>query len=673
MLVVVIAVATGICVLRDSPVYANGCVLWNNTTSRYEIDDEADLDTLRSSLTCLDVTLVQTDDIDLSDLSGSTWVPINNFAGTYDGNGKSITGLLLSGSNAGLFNTTTAATTFKNLTVVVDPASVAVDNVGSIIGEALGPVTIENLSVDVNFAAGNFVGGLIGLARDNVMISETSVIGEISATFSVGGMVGRSEMGDDNTITVQDSQAAIDVTISGSFAGGIFGVGVDTDLRITGSSAEVDITSGASAGGWAGGLAGAARDVEITNSSASGEVHAGNMGYAGGLVAFPFGDSEVSNSYWNGNVSDGSFGSGGFFSYGNGVTIVNSYCLGEITSATGQAAGFVPEVVTELTVIRSFSSCDTEARTSGGFFTRAYGDVSITNSYSSGVLSGSTYAAGFGVWTDGGFTLTNSFASSSLEGAGSKNKFVVDYAIPPLIRNSFCFGSNCDTEYAVATEDLKQINFLVRRTWDFTNIWCIRDSLNDGFPVLRAIDFGPGDTGCRPRRSRAALQSLTLDPAGGVCGSQSSPWTQTFRRSFTLPTATDCRRDGYAFLGWTQDPSLTAPENLLTSTVARSGAVTAVWGALPAAPSRLDVIANFLCNRNCTSVIVVWPTSTNPTDTTQITIDNSEAVCSLSGQVVELGWCWITGLTAGSTHTATVAWRNQHGTGPTTTGSFTLA
>ena len=176
----------------------------------------------------------------------------------------------------------------------------------------------------------------------------------------------------------------------------------------------------------------------------------------------------------------------------------------------------------------------------------------------------------------------------------------------------------------------------------------------------------------RPRH-RSPNQVLTLDPAGGVCLNHSSSWTQTFRRSFTLPTANDCQRDGYAFLGWTRDPLLTAPENLLTNTVTRSGTLTAVWGALPAAPIRVDVIANFLCVQNCTSAIVVWPTSTNPTDTVQITIDNVEAVCSLSGQVFGLVWCWVTGLAAGSTHNASVSWRNQYGSGPAATAEFALA
>ena len=84
------------------------------------------------------------------------------------------------------------------------------------------------------------------------------------------------------------------------------------------------------------------------------------------------------------------------------------------------------------------------------------------------------------------------------------------------------------------------------------------------------------------------------------------------------------------------------------------------------------MLANFLCPRNCTSAIVVWPASTTATDTTTITIDSNEATCNNSGEAFGLKWCWITGLTPKTTHTTTVTWRNQYGDGPTTTATFTL-
>ena len=165
---------------------------------------------------------------------------------------------------------------------------------------------------------------------------------------------------------------------------------------------------------------------------------------------------------------------------------------------------------------------------------------------------------------------------------------------------------------------------------------------------------------------------MTLDPAGGTCTNHTTPFTLIFRGSTTLPDTTSCTRDGYVLLGWTRNPSLTTPEHLLTTVVARPGTLTAVWGALPTAPEQVDVIANLFCTQNCTTALILWPTNTTTSDTTLITVDNTTATCELTGDVFGFTWCWITGLTPTTTHTTSIAWRNTHGTGPATTTTFPL-
>ena len=169
---------------------------------------------------------------------------------------------------------------------------------------------------------------------------------------------------------------------------------------------------------------------------------------------------------------------------------------------------------------------------------------------------------------------------------------------------------------------------------------------------------------------RMSHHHVTFDSTGGTCAEHSTAWTVRFRGSYTLPT--DCTRDGYVFLGWTRDPELAALENLLTRTISRSANLTAVWGELPTAPSTVSVLANFLCRQNCDSALIVWPSSSSPSDTAVITLDGNETSCSASGEISGLKWCLTSGLAPGGLHTAAIAWRNQYGTGAATSTIFTL-
>ena len=186
------------------------------------------------------------DDITLSEVTdgGSNWTPIQGYAGTFDGNGKTITGLTINQS--------------------------ATDNVGLFASIAEGG-TVKNLKLDdVDITAGSNVGAVAGLNRGT--IENCSVSGSVTGSSNnscVGGIAGWHYGG---TITDCHSSA----TVKGiAFIGGIAG---QSNASITACYHATGSVIGASSS--VGGVAG--RNFEVG----------------------PLGSSILNACYWNGTVTE---------------------------------------------------------------------------------------------------------------------------------------------------------------------------------------------------------------------------------------------------------------------------------------------------------------------------------------------------------------------------------
>ena len=236
-------------------------------------------------------------------LSGyDNWTPIGQssaFSGTFEGNGKTISGLKVntSGTYAGLFGQVTG--TIKNLTVT---GSVTLNNTSS-----------SATSVYAGILAGNVSGWF-------ATIDSCSTSGEVSATLNctaswgigsanvyAGGVVGNNSSMIGSEILSHKS-GAVTATYSGSnvsgntYAGGIAG-------KATGSLVDcynkADVTSSTSKGSsYAGGLAGQCGATETSYNT--GAITAGT--YAGGIAGYTSGSSK--NCYYlSGSASQGFGGS----------------------------------------------------------------------------------------------------------------------------------------------------------------------------------------------------------------------------------------------------------------------------------------------------------------------------------------------------------------------------
>ncbi|MBN1534429.1 MAG: hypothetical protein JXA20_17275 [Spirochaetes bacterium] len=191
----------------------------------------ADLDAVRNDLSAWYVLMR---DVDISGYSN--WDSIgefgNNFTGTFDGNGHSVTGLTIttSSSNIGLF------------------------------GRVAGMVA--NLSVSGNVAAGSYAGILAGMNFGT--ITRCSVSGTISGKTFVGGLVGQNN----NSTTIEECHSSAAVTTIGSSAGGL--VGDNWNSSIIDCYATGPVTGTNTIGGLAGANGGSKGN--ITNCFSIGSV-----------------------------------------------------------------------------------------------------------------------------------------------------------------------------------------------------------------------------------------------------------------------------------------------------------------------------------------------------------------------------------------------------------------
>lgn len=155
------------------------------------------------------------------DLTGKEWIPIgtdenNSYTGTFDGNGKTITGLTVNQSEqdyVGLFGCLGSDGKVQNLTLENVNISGAY-YVGSVVGTNFGTVSGCTASGNIT-GTETLVGGVVGWNKGTVTGCTAS--GNISGRRNTGGVVG------ENIGTVTACHATGDVTGTEEAAGGVVG------------------------------------------------------------------------------------------------------------------------------------------------------------------------------------------------------------------------------------------------------------------------------------------------------------------------------------------------------------------------------------------------------------------------------------------------------------------
>ena len=247
---------------------------------------------------------------------GNEWTPVPNFAGTFDGNNKTITGLTINQtatSNVGLFTSISEEGTVKNLTLDKVNITITGSYAGTVAGENNG--TIENCSVSGNV---------------------TSSVG-MGLSANVGGIVGRNN-GTITDCTVEGSVEAKDA----DFVGGIAGFHSKGSITDCHSSATVE--GRAFVGGIAGQSDAMSYPASITACYSTGSVTAKmnsvNYSYAGGVVGLNSNGAVLTACYATGDVKGDGERVGGVVGDNVVGTVTACYhATGSVTGASGSTGG----------------------------------------------------------------------------------------------------------------------------------------------------------------------------------------------------------------------------------------------------------------------------------------------------------------------------------------------
>ena len=281
----------------------------NGEGSPYQIADVYGLQglgTLNGS-----TNIILANDIDASGTAnwngGSGFKPLDmsgTFTGVFDGNHKTISGLVITGNgfNAGLL-TEADGGTIKDLTLSGGSVSGGTSKTGALVG-SFDSGTIQNVHSTMAVSGAQEVGGLVG--ENGGQITASSAGGVVSSSGGpAGGLVGFNN----GSGTIERSAATGTVSGPGR-VGGLVGdnSGAVTDAYATGAVTIVAGNGDSSAGGFAG-----ANSGSITHAFSTGAV-TGDAGALNGFVGFDS-NGTYTGAYWDmdhsGLASDGSVSTGG--------------------------------------------------------------------------------------------------------------------------------------------------------------------------------------------------------------------------------------------------------------------------------------------------------------------------------------------------------------------------
>ena len=339
--------------------------------------------------------------------------------------------------------------------------------------------------------------GLFSMVSDGGVVQNVNLSGmTVEGWKDVGGLVGYaySKAG---TVLISNCSSSGAVESESTSVGGLVGITsgyASSTMLFVGCSSSATVTGNTNA---AGGLVGDSYTVDFISCYATGPVSAVSF-YAGGLVGFSY-LGTVNGCYATGDVSSLDFGAGGLIGRLQGSTISECYATGDVSVANNYVGGLVGYTVGVSTISKSYATGDASGGSwgSGGLVGVDSGGTSITDCYARGAASGGNAVGG--LLGDQGGSVTNCYSTGLVVGTGGE--------VGGLIGNGYGVTTNSFWDIQTSgwatsnggtgktTAQMKTKSTFTNAGWDFTTIWGISPSLNNGYPVLRALagSSNPGE------------------------------------------------------------------------------------------------------------------------------------------------------------------------------------
>lgn len=336
------------------------------------------------------------------------------FAGNFNGQDYVITNLTINRpgyDEIGLFGFTIFSGNISN--VGIEGGNInGYNHVGGLIGYNAGS-SVTSCHASLTVAGAKHVGGLVGY-NYYAPITSSYATGSVSATdadSNAGGLAGRSD-----SSTIESCYATGNVTAQGYRNGGL--IGFSGYGSVTSCYATGNVTSPSRE---AGGLIGYNIDNDITSCKASGNVL--GISTVGGLVGISD-YSDIDSSSATGTVTavgDDTYDGdqvGGFIGLtGSDDTISNSFSTGTV-SGESYIGGFIGYNFCAITSSYSTASVSATEDWVGGFIGFQHGNDDITSCYATGTVSSAGDKVGGFVGRINGGVVISSYATGKVIATG---------------------------------------------------------------------------------------------------------------------------------------------------------------------------------------------------------------------------------------------------------------